>query len=326
MAQTSLQSHPVVKYEAAPDLGIVTAFFNPCRYRTRAANFERFVAPIRAAGISLVIVEARFAGGEWTLDPKYASMRVEARDLMWQKERLLDMGMAWLPASCTKVAWLDADVLFDDAEWACKTSELLETALVVQPFSDAVRLAPHSFTPAPTDELYQSFAAMYMHHPELLAHGRYALHGHTGFAWAARRHLLATHGLYDALIAGSADHLMAHAFAGDLSSKCIVRTLGTGGRHLAHFRKWARGIHADVGGRLAHVPGRLLHLWHGTIAKRRYADRNRELRGFSFDPSVDLKIADNGCWAWASDKPDLHAWSRRYFADREEDAEAGEHE
>jgi hypothetical protein len=312
------------EYQAAPDLGIVTSYFNPCRYRTRAENFERFVAPIRAAGIPLVIVEARFDGGEWTLDPRHGSMRVMARDLMWQKERLLDMGMAWLPEHCTKVAWLDADVLFEDPAWARKTSDLLETAMVVQPFSDAVRLAPRSLSPSKTDDRHQSFAAMYTHKPESLEHGRYELHGHTGFAWAARRDLLAHHGLYDTLIAGSADHLMAHAFAGDLNSKCIVRTLGTGGRHLAHFRKWARRVHADVEGRLAYVPGQLLHLWHGTIAKRRYAERNRELRAFGFDPAVDLRIADNGCWAWASEKPELHAWSRRYFADREEDDDEGE--
>jgi hypothetical protein len=310
------------RYDAPKDLGIVTSFFNPCGYRTRAQNFERFVEPIRAAGIPLVVVEARFAGEAWTLDDRHQSLRVEAHDLMWQKERLLDLATGWLPAQCTKVAWLDADVLFEDEAWAIRTSEALEDAFVVQPFSQAVRLPAAAIAAALDDHVYEGFAAMCKHHPECLTVGKYDAHGHTGFAWAARRDLIAKNGLYDASIAGSADHLMAHVFASDLESACIRRMLGNGGRHLAHFRRWARGVHKVVAGRLGYVPGRLLHLWHGELANRRYAERNKELRGFGFDPEVDIKLSDNGTWRWASEKPGLHAWSRRYFKDRREDDEA----
>jgi len=306
-------------YARPTDLGIVTSYFNPCRFRARAENFERFIEPIRAAGIPIVIVEARFEDEEFTLDERHASLRVEARDLMWQKERLLDLGTGWLPAHCTKVAWLDADVLFEDPEWATRTSELLDVAAVVQPFANAVRLSRGALAPRDGDDTYESFASMYVNHPESLAHGKYDLHGHTGFAWAAHRDLIARHGLYDASIGGSADHMMAHAFAADLGSRCIHRMVGNGGRHLAHFRRWARRVDEVVRGRLTFAPGRLLHLWHGTLGNRRYADRNKELRAHAFDPNVDIRVGATGCWEWASEKPDLHAWSRRYFAERRED-------
>ena len=95
--------------------------------------------------------------------------------------------------------------------------------------------------------------------------------------------------------------------------------VGNGGRHLAHFRRWTRKLHEEVRGRLSFTPGRLLHLWHGTIENRRYAQRNKELRELAFDPDTDIRIGNTGCWEWASERPDLHAWARRYFEERKED-------
>jgi hypothetical protein len=312
-----------VRYARPRDLGVVTSYFNPCGYRARAENFERFVEPLRAAGIPLVIVEACFPGEGATLPAHHASLRVPARDVMWHKERLLDLGAAWLPPACTKVAWLDADVLFEDEGWAVATSERLDTAAVVQPFAEVVRLARGALAPGAGDDVFESFGAVFVNRPEELAHGKFERHGHTGFAWAARRDLVARHGLYDACIAGSGDHMMAHAFAGDWQSPCVGRMVGRGGRHLAHYRRWSQKIDADVGARLSYTPGRLLHLWHGTVENRRYAQRNKELLALAFDPKEDLRISATGCWEWASDKPALHAWAQRYFAERREDEDAG---
>jgi hypothetical protein len=308
----------IVRYARPRDLGIVTSYFNPCGFRTRAANFERFVAPIREAGIPLVVVEACFGEGV-ELDASHRSLKVPARDVMWQKERLLDVGTGWLPPECTKVAWIDADVLFENPDWAVATSELLERAMVVQPFAEVVRMSRGELSPREGDDTFESFAKVFVDRPEELRLGKFERHGHTGFAWAARREVLARYGFYDACIAGSGDHMMAHAFAGDWESPCIRRIAGTGGRHLAHFRKWCKRLHEAVGARLEFTPGRVLHLWHGTMANRRYSQRNKELYQLAFDPKEDIRVAASGCWEWASEKPELHAWARRYFEERRED-------
>ncbi len=307
------------RYARPGDMGVVTSYFNPYGFLARAENFERFAEPLRAAGIPLVIVEACFERQGTTLGEHHGSLRVPARDVMWHKERLLDLGTGWLPAQCTKVAWLDADVLFEEEGWAVMTSELLERAVVVQPFASAVRLSRGALEPRPGDDRFESFASMFVHRPDELAHGKYDLHGHTGFAWAARRDVVARHGLYDASIGGSADHLMAHAFAGDEGSACVDRMIGRGGRHRAHFRRWAARVGGEVERRLSYTPGQILHLWHGTIENRRYAQRNKELRALGFDPKHDIRISSTGCWEWASDKPELHAWAERYFLERRED-------
>jgi hypothetical protein len=307
-----------VKYACPPDLGVVTCYYNPCGFLARAENFERFVEPIRSGGIPLVVVEACFDCGTFTLPEQHGALRVSARDLMWQKERLLDLGAGHLPGRCSKVAWLDADVIFERDDWAVETARLLDDLAVVQPFASAVRLSRGATEPRPGDDSYEGFGFVYTTRPEALAHGKYDLHGHTGFAWAAQRDLLGRHGLYDASIGGSGDHMMAHAFAADDESPCITRMVGRG-RHRAHFRRWSRRIQPEVRGRLGYLPGRLLHLWHGTIENRRYMQRNRELKELGFDPFADIGIADNGVWRWTSDKPALHAWAERYYAERRED-------
>lgn len=301
------------------DLGVVTCYFNPCGFRGRAENFERFVEPIRSAGIPLVVVEAIFPGDPCALPERHRTLKVHARDVMWQKERLLDLGVAWLPAHCTKVAWLDADVLFERDDWALETSRLLDTFAVVQPFAEAVRLSRGELTAQPGDDTFRGFGAVFSEQPELLKAGKFELHGHTGFAWAARRDILARKGLYDACIAGSGDHMMAHAFAGDWESRCISRIVGRGGRHLAHFRRWSKSVHEEVQAKLSFTPGRILSLWHGSIENRRYVQRNQELFELAFDPKEDIRISETGCWEWASAKPALHEWARRYFEERRED-------
>ena len=302
-------------YARPSDLGVVTSYYNPCGFRARAENFERFAEPIRAAGIPLVIVEACFGDETTTLPAAHASLRIQARDVLWHKERLLDLGTGWLPAHCTKVAWLDADILFENENGQSPRPSLLETSGSRSRSPKPCGVTRHA-EPREGDDVFESFASVFVNRPEELTHGKFERHGHTGFAWAARRDLVARHGFYDACIAGSGDHMMAHAFAGDLESRCITRMVGTGGRHLAHYKRWGRKLHEELRAQLSFVPGRLRHLWHGTIENRRYAQRNKELIELAFDPKEDIRISNTGCWEWASDKPELHAWARRYFVER----------
>jgi hypothetical protein len=309
-------------YRPPPDLAVVTCYFNPDGYRSKRENFAAFWEPLDRAGLTVAVVECVFGDGPFELsDPGVRHVR--GRDVMWQKERLLNLGIAGLPSHVRKVAWLDADVLFTNPGWAADAARLLDEYPVVQLFDTAVRLPRGTIADDDRGERYPSFAAVLAREPHRLLAGDFAAHGHTGFAWAARREVLA-HGLYDACIAGSGDHMMAHAFAGDWESPCVDRILGPANRHRKWFSNWGQKVYNRVRARVGCVPGTLLHLWHGAVADRRYADRNRELAGFGFDPARDVRVGPAGCWEWASRKPALHAWARRYFAGRREDGPAPE--
>ena len=64
-------------------------------------------------------------------------MQLRGRDILWQKERLLNVALASLPAHCTKVAWLNSDIVFENGDWVKKAQRGLDKVPLLQPFSHA---------------------------------------------------------------------------------------------------------------------------------------------------------------------------------------------
>jgi hypothetical protein len=318
---------PAAVYDLAPDLWLVTAYFNPLGYASRRRNYELFREPIMRGGLKLVTIECAFGSDDFTLPPSPDVLRVRADDLLWQKERMLNLALARLPPECAKVVWLDADLLFENPAWAVETSRALERHRVVQPFDVCIRMPARTIEYSGGGVVTRSFGALSGDAPPrrtLPAGGSLGgamdEHGYTGFAWAARRDVLAR-GLYDACIIGGADHAMAHAMRGDLTSPCVDVTFPSDTAHRRHFLNWAESFHRAVAGDIGCVAGAALHLWHGARVHRRYTLRHKELARFDFDPVTDLRIGEGGCWQWASAKPALHEWAAEYFAGRMEDNE-----
>jgi hypothetical protein len=310
---------PACRYRAAPDLAVLTCYFNPQRYRSRSANVAAFARSILDSGITLRVVECAFGNADFELPEADHVIRVRARDRMWQKERLLNLGLRQLPDGVAKVAWLDCDVLFERADWAVRTSRLLDCSPVVQPFYQAFRLRPGALSAAPGSQGARSFAATHKVLPMISRVSGYHSHGHTGLAWAARRDVLEHLGLYDASVLGSGDHLMAHGFCGDFRSPCLAWSFRDCGGFLRHFKQWAESAWEITGGRLDFAPGALLHLWHGEEENRGHSDRALAMSRAGFDPLRDLRAERGGAWRWADPDSALARWTAGYFERRQED-------
>ena len=146
---------------SAEQLWAVTAYFNPCGYRSRLANFRAFRARL---DVPLVAVELVY-GDRAELEAGDADVlvRVPGQDVLWQKERLLNVGLGALPESCDAVAWLDCDIVFASAGWARSVLDALDAAPVVQPFAvmyDLPRgLGPDAAARCPEDRARISLAA-----------------------------------------------------------------------------------------------------------------------------------------------------------------------
>lgn len=306
-------------------LWAVTALFNPVGYASKRANYRRFRAGLLAAKVPLFAVELAFGDAPFELGAGDAEhlVQLRARDVLWQKERLLNLAVARLPADCDKVVWLDADVLFERPDWAERTSELLEDYVALQPFSRSTRLLPGESS-IPIDELPIGSGEHELLHS--MAYGvyakgrgcldRYLEHGHSGYAWAARRELLERHGLYDANVLGNGDLNIAHAL---FSGRAHLRSERLSPAARAHLERWAEAIHRDARGSVTYVDGTVYHLWHGRKESRRYLDRLAVLIDHDYDPERDLTIDASGAYRWASAKPELHALCRDYFRQRRED-------
>ena len=304
------------------DLWVITCYFNPCRYKTKRANFDAFMAGMEESGANVLVVELAFADEEFELPKAKNVLRLRGSGLMWQKERLLNIAAATLPASCTKIAWLDNDILFDNPNWVEESSKALDEYVVIQPFDWCVRLPRGATKFDGRGDTYESYASLFMTDPRTAQAGEFHEHGHTGFAWAARRELFEHCGLYDACLTGSGDHLMAHGFAGGMKlSPCLSRVIGRQPKYAQHFVNWGVKARDLVKGRIGAVPGNLLHLWHGDLVDRRYSDMNQQFKEFDFDPDKHLKLDENGLWEWGDAPEAMKEWASTFFWIRREDGD-----
>lgn len=304
------------------DFWVITCYFNPARFKTKRRNFDAFMEGMRNVGANVLVVESAFGDDPFELDAGENVLQLRGTGVMWQKERLLNIAAAQLPASARKIGWFDADIIFKEPDWLERTSQALDKYVVVQPFSHAVRLHRDNRDNG-TGVLDESFASMFVRDPRPARVGRYFDHGHPGYAWAARRELFETCGLYDACLTGSGDHLMAHAFGAAIAnSPCMRHTFRGSPDYANHFLRWGVSARNVVAGKLGVVPGRILHLWHGDLADRRYADREREFRALNFNPERDLRFDQSELWEWSDAAPEtVRAWTNNSFQHRNEDGE-----
>lgn len=288
-------------------LWAITSYFNPAGYSRRLVNYRHFRA---ALSVPLATIELGF-NGHWELEEHDADklVRVADGDVMWQKERLLNLVTAQLPAECEYVAWIDADVLMRDPDWPQQATDALASVPLVQLFSEARDLGPDGTVP---QSCVPSLVAVALSGQSTL--GPDIKHG---MAWAARRELLERHGLYDACVIGSGDTALIRAAYG--APEKTVRRLQMSRPGRAHYLRWAAGFHNDVRGQVGALPGEIHHLWHGVAEDRRYDLRHSELGLHNFNPRTDISPGAEGAWRWASDKPALHDLLRNYFLNRHED-------
>ncbi len=323
---TGRQIGTSAKLHAQP-LWAITSYFNPMRYRRRLANYRSFrehlAVPLLTVELSYSAEEEDFELGE---DEAEVLVQLRGRDILWQKERLLNVGLGALPSDCRKVVWLDCDVIFEGDGWLEEVSRLLDDFLLVQPYSRVhylprglslgeARLAAAEFS---LSSVASEIASGLSTHACLNRTSQRRVQDmySTGFAWAARRELLDEHGFYDACIMGGGDYAIAAAAYGVFDE--VMRTFSMNERQREHYLAWAKPYYGSVG-RVSFAGYELFHLWHGEMRSRRYRERHEELGRFRFDPYEDIAIDENGCWRWDSDKPQMHEYFKEYFASRRED-------
>ena len=305
-----------------PTLWGITCFFNPNGSRRRLANYRAFR---RGLCVPLVTVELAF-GPQHELQRDDADILIplRGRDLLWQKERLLNLALQALPKEADAIAWLDCDVLFERGDWPGRVCAELERCVLLQPFENVHDLAAdmrQDFLDAGTPSrrsLASRIASGYLN-PDLLSTARLRNEWGcaAGLAWAGRREVLDRHGFYDAGIVGGGDRAMACAAFGRWQG--LEQTHQMNAQQQQHYLAWAKPFFDSVRGQVGFIDGGIVHLWHGNIHKRGYGTRFAGLTPFAFDPDADIALDDQGCWRWNSSKPELHQYVQRYFAGRNED-------
>lgn len=302
-------------------LWAITSYFNPAGYQRRLANYRTFRQRLSAP---LITVEHSFDGTfELQAGDADILLQVEGGSVLWQKERLLNLALKSLPAEAVDVAWIDCDVVFEDAAWKEKTQSMLQSCAIIQLFSDMIDLPAHIEDPladcviASKPRGIVSLAA----EPQLAAFDVAERAGKRpvmrGLAWAAKKDLLIRHGFYDAMICGSGDRAMAFALYGRYQE--VMDSLYANEMQRGHFLRWAKPFHDAVAGRVGCLPGSVRHLWHGDITHRGWASRYRMLAEFNFNPDEDIRTSASGVWELTARQDDLAQRLLQYFISRRED-------
>jgi hypothetical protein len=287
-------------------LAAVCAYFNPCRYESRRHNYDIFRQRIEAADVTLLTVELVFDGHDSELGSYGNVLRIRGGDVMWQKERLLQIGIDRLLADgVDAIAWLDADLVFADDAWPQRTLAALDRFDCVQSF----------------DKLVSHFADTRLVRPAAARDIRsYA----NGGSWAATGDFWRRVPLYQHCILGGADGVMAHAFTqfDNYEAMCfqwpesdhVLRHFNAAMRR--HVATWANQVWGPY--RVGFVANQTAHLLaHGARRDRQYVERCRLLD--DYHPHADVVISPSGAFRWSCDKPLLRDSVAAYFATRCED-------
>lgn len=280
-------------------LALVTCHFNPCGYTQNVENYYRFR---KALNRPMTVVELSFDGSYLESD----SIRIRGdinKHCMWQKERLLNIGIESLPDKYDKVAWIDADIQFFRPDWFEEAEKALQHHDVVQ----LVGKLHHTDANGGIVKSVETEGWKMQHDP---SSNKYY---HPGGCWAARREVI-SRGLYDKDIIGGGDSALFYAWSGTPENKYAeFEEIPELKKDYVHWA--AKQKILDIG----YVPGDGAHFWHGAESNRRYLERYMSLQLGDFDPENDIFINADGIWEWATEKPLLHNSLQRYFIGRNED-------
>jgi hypothetical protein len=286
------------------DLWCITSYFNPLGYRSKIANFKIFQHRLRAQGTNLFVVECGASDKDFVLQnyvPRNCLLQVKSQNVIWQKERLLNLAVKYLPDSCDKVAWFDCDVYLQDDGWVAKASAMLEQYKVIQLYDRRFLLNKDGTIYTKEGRHLRGWMSQIEHT------GQYD-GGHPGYAWAARRDLLKQCPLYDRCITGVGDFLYACAVC-----NMYKNLIGD------DFLEWADKIAIAVNGSVSYLPGNIFHLYHGPYEKRNYLKAVQTIGASDFDPKTDLKVNKHGCLEWATQKCPIHHACQEQLRNRDED-------
>ena len=314
------------KYKTHSEAVIIACYFNPQNNPYRLIAFKKFYESIKH--LNHRIVECVVDGSTPELnffkvsDESYS--RVYTKNLLWHKEALLNGIIAKLPSKFKYVFWVDADVLFTNNNWLVEGVESLQTNKILQPFEYCVHLEKDLYQPLFNVErekkfvgnpltrhpkMWRSFCANHNTSKYISSDTNYDKHGHVGFAWGARREVLDAIPLYDKALIGGADHIMAHAAAGQIGHSCITKSFTD---DIESVNDWSRLFYNVVNGKIGYVKGDLYHIWHGDLVKRQYLKR---IQDFTSKTKKITERDENGLYITKNGDDE---YVKEYFNHRED--------
>jgi hypothetical protein len=257
--------------------------FNPAQSKRLMMNYLYVANLYRSFGLPVYTMELVFEGRDPEIPTSPTVFHVHGKSHMFHKERLCRLLEKRVPRHFTKLAFLDADVIFDHTGWYDETSALLDTHDVVQPFEKA-----HWMDLSYTEIELTRETVLKMNGPV------WDFKYHPGFAWAFRREWYRRYGFFDWAVSGSGDTLSTSQWM----SKTFPRNFKSLPAALRYvYKEYAQ--HPVP--RITYRPGDIYHLYHGSRKNRQYSERHQLLEVSQHIEQM-IEINKDGVYEWVDPK------------------------
>ena len=100
------------------DFAAVTCFFNFSESKLREQAYVEFCENLKEQGVELYSIELIYDNRAPFTKQGEKSFHMHSDSVLWSKENLLNILIKKLPERIEKVAWLDADIIFENPDWA----------------------------------------------------------------------------------------------------------------------------------------------------------------------------------------------------------------
>ena len=297
-------------------LHVIAVISNPCLFARRYILTREFIARMEndEPNVVLYVVELAYGTQRFIITDKKNKRHLQLRceTPVWHKENMINLGIRkLLPSNWKAVAWIDADVEFENLTWATDTLKILNGS------KDIVQLFSHCVDMNPIGEAMKVFASWGYQYMKKLPYSVGTLnYWHPGYAWACtRKAYQKMGGLYDKGILGSSDNIMA---------LCHLQHSKESGLNPENSQDYKDSVEEYKqrlkNMRIGYVPGVVRHYYHGSKANRKYGDRWKILVKYQYSPDKHVTYDSNGVLVpTEACPPELLKEIWDYFAERNED-------
>jgi hypothetical protein len=276
---------------SSKDMAICLVLFNPARSKKLLHNYFAMIEHLKE--LPVFTLELVYPEREPEIPE---AIHIHGKSMLFHKENLCRILETQIPKKYTKLAFIDADILFEDSDWYAKASHALETHDVVQLFTKAIWLDSDG------DSMLERESVLSM--KDKVWNSKY----HPGFAWGFKREWYNKIGFFDYAVSGSGDTLSA--------IKWLKKDLPKGFKSLPKPLEKRYAEYCPVPPKITSLSGTVKHLFHGSRENRQYTERHKHLD--VAEDIDDLLEKKNGLFEWKD--PKWNSIFLAYFISRNDDS------
>lgn len=279
------------------DMAIGLVMFNPAKSKKLIENYYEMIQQFEKYSLPFFTLELVYEDRSPEIPEAY---HISGKSVMFHKENLCRILETMIPRKFTKLAFLDADIIFDDQEWYWKLSKALDSYDVVQPFETCFWLDEDKKIMLERESVLKLKSNLW--------DSRY----HPGFAWGFRREWYNKIGFFDYAVTGSGDTLSVIKWL-DKHVSPKFQSLP-----VPLLRKYNTFCPPEDRPLISFLPGSLRHLYHGSRENRQYTERHKILN--LQEDIMDLVFVNSrGLLEWNAEYQELSKKMLEYFISRNDD-------